>query len=187
MKAGSKRLFDVVMSFTGLLLLAPVMLVCLAVAAADTRSSGLFVQGRIGRYGTIFRIFKLRTMRDGHISRTGAFLRRSKLDELPQLINVLKGDMSIVGPRPDIPGYYDRLEGDDRAILALRPGITGPASLKYADEETLLARQPDPLRYNDEVIFPDKVRINRAYLQNQSLLLDVKIIIYTIFGKKSGW
>jgi lipopolysaccharide/colanic/teichoic acid biosynthesis glycosyltransferase len=97
---------------------------------------------------------------------------------------VLRGDMSFVGPRPDVPGYADKLEGDDRRILLLKPGITGPASMKYSNEEEILALQPDPIKYNDEVIYPDKVRINLAYLQNQSFLLDLKIIIFTILGKK---
>ena len=117
------------------------------------------------------------------ITPLGAVLRRYKLDELPELWNVLIGDMSFVGPRPDVPGYADKLEGNDRRILQLKPGITGPASLKYRNEEELLAEQDDPQRYNDEVLFPDKVRINIEYLDNWSFGYDIKIIIYTVFGK----
>lgn len=121
---------------------------------------------------------------EARITPLGAFLRRYKLDELPELWNVFKGDMSFVGPRPDVPGYADKLQGEDRLMLSLRPGITGPASLKYSNEEELLANQPDPLRYNDEVLFPDKVRINLNYIKNRSFWLDIKIIVYTLVGKK---
>jgi lipopolysaccharide/colanic/teichoic acid biosynthesis glycosyltransferase len=111
----------------------------------------------------------------------GSFFRKTKLDELPTLWNVFIGDMSLVGPRPDVPGYADKLTGDNRRILQLRPGITGPATLKYANEEQLLANVDDPVKYNDEVIFPDKVRINLEYLDNWNFWLDIKIIFKTIF------
>ena len=112
-------------------------------------------------------------------------LRRYKLDELPELWNVLIGDMSLVGPRPDVPGYADRLTGEDRDVLRLRPGITGPASLKYANEEEILALVDDPQRYNDEVIFPDKVRINLQYYRSHSLAGDIRLIFATIFRSYS--
>jgi lipopolysaccharide/colanic/teichoic acid biosynthesis glycosyltransferase len=118
---------------------------------------------------------------DRRITKIGAFLRKYKLDELPELWNVLIGQMSIVGPRPDVKGYADELKGEDRKILNLRPGITGPASLKYANEEELLSYQENPEKYNNEVIFPDKVRINLDYYFNQNLILDLKIIFATIF------
>ena len=102
------------------------------------------------------------------------------MDELPELWNVLIGDMSFVGPRPDVPGYADKLKGEARAILKLKPGITGPASLKYRNEEEILAQQPDPIKYNDEVIYPDKVRINLEYLRHWSFWLDIKVIVHTI-------
>ena len=120
---------------------------------------------------------------ESRITPLGAKLRKYKLDELPELWNVLIGDMSFVGPRPDIPGYADKLKGDDRRMLLLKPGITGLASLKYRNEEELLAQQEDPQKYNDEVLFPDKVRINIEYLDHWSFWNDIKIIIYTIFGK----
>lgn len=120
---------------------------------------------------------------DPRITPVGEFLRRWKLDEIPQLWNVLLGEMSFVGPRPDVQGYADKLKGDDRKILELRPGITGPATLKYRNEEEILAQQKDPDRYNDEVIFPDKVNINKQYLKEISFVKDIKYIIQTIIGR----
>ena len=111
----------------------------------------------------------------------GAVLRKYKLDELPELWNVLIGDMSFVGPRPDVPGYADQLTGENKLILKLRPGITGPASLKYANEEELLARVPDPVKYNNEIIFPDKVQINLDYYYTHTFRGDLKLIFQTIF------
>lgn len=124
--------------------------------------------------------------RCGTITRFGLFLRRSKLDELPQLLNVLLGQMSFVGPRPDIPGYYDKLEGDDRKILELKPGLTSEASLKYYNEESILNNMANPLDYNDSVIFPDKVKMNLEYYYKQSFAEDLRIIFKTIskFFKK---
>jgi lipopolysaccharide/colanic/teichoic acid biosynthesis glycosyltransferase len=110
-----------------------------------------------------------------------AFFRNSKLDELPQLWNVFLGDMSFVGPRPDIAGYYDVLEGENRKILELKPGLTSLASIKYANEDDILAHQENPLVYNDTILFPDKVKMNLAYFYNNSLLGDVKIILNTLF------
>ena len=156
----------------------------------------MFRQTRIGRHGKPFTIYKFRTMTVGHggssvsvagesrITPLGAVLRRYKIDELPELWNVLIGDMSFVGPRPDVPGYADRLQGDDREMLELRPGITGPASLKYRNEEELLAAVDNPQKYNDTVIYPDKVRINRYYLHNYSFMKDIEMIVCTVIGKK---
>jgi lipopolysaccharide/colanic/teichoic acid biosynthesis glycosyltransferase len=190
-----KRAFDIVASLAGLLLLAPVILLCWLVAAIETRSNGFFIQKRIGRHGRIIRVCKIKTMYPGDtrrspissrnlasISQSGRILRKYKLDELPQLFNVLAGSMSFVGPRPDVPGYADRLQGDDRIILSLRPGITGPASIKYKDEEAILASVDDPETYNDRIIWPDKVKINLEYFNNYSLLRDLRYIFYTIFG-----
>ena len=118
---------------------------------------------------------------DIRITKIGAVLRRYKLDELPELWNVLVGDMSLVGPRPDVSGYADKLNGEDRKILKLRPGITGPASLKFANEEELLSKQGSPEKYNDEIIYPEKVRINLDYYYNHNLWIDIKIIFATIF------
>lgn len=156
----------------------------------------LFRQRRVGQNGVLFTIYKFRTMEanqsgssvtvagETRITPLGAVLRKYKLDELPELWNVFKGDMSFVGPRPDVPGYADKLEGADRDVLRLKPGITGPASLKYRKEEELLATVEYPQRYNDEVIFPDKTRLNLYYLNNYSFVKDIQMIFCTIFGRK---
>ena len=156
----------------------------------------IFYSGlRRGRNGMPFKMYKFRSMTVAHsgssnsvkgesrITPLGAVLRKYKLDELPELWIVMIGDMSFVGPRPDVPGYADRLEGEHRRILLLKPGITGPASLKYRNEEELLAEQKEPQKYNDEFLFPDKVRINIEYLDSWSFWNDIKIIIYTVLGK----
>ena len=147
------------------------------------KSNGFFFQNRIGQFGKIFKIVKLKTInpKTEEITPIGAFLRKSKIDELPQLWNVLIGDMSIVGPRPDIAGYYDLLEGENRKILELKPGLTSLASIKYANEEEILGLQENSLLYNDTIIFPDKVKMNLDYYYNHSFLSDINIIIKTIF------
>jgi lipopolysaccharide/colanic/teichoic acid biosynthesis glycosyltransferase len=153
------------------------------IAGWDTHSNGFFIQERVGQFGKLFKIVKLRTMdiKTQSISAFGRFLRKSKIDELPQLYNVFIGEMSVVGPRPDVAGYYDILKGEARKILELKPGLTSEASLKYFDEDALLAQQEDPLLYNDTVLFPDKVRMNLEYYYNRSFLGDLKIIWKTIF------
>ena len=191
-----KRLFDLFVSLVGIIVLLPVFLIIALLVKIKTPGPLFFVQQRVGRYGKLFRLVKFRTMLAGQkgnnitvkgesrITPLGVFLRKYKLDELPELWNVLKGDMSFVGPRPDVPGYADRLKGEERKILELRPGITGPASMKYSNEEELLAQQPDPVKYNNEVIWPDKVRINLDYMRNRNFRFDLKMIIYTVLGKK---
>lgn len=181
----SKRLFDFFLSLFLLMLLWPIVLILLFVAALDTRSNGLFIQKRIGQYAKPFNIYKIRSYhKDKHsVSAFGRFIRSTKLDELPQLINVLIGEMSFVGPRPDVEGYYDNLQGEDRLILNLKPGITSEASIKYKDEDKILERQIFPLEYNDKVIFPDKVKMNLRYYYNKTLLGDVLIIIKTVIVK----
>ena len=187
-----KRSFDILASAFGLVVFAPVILITWYLAAKDTGASGFFLQTRIGRNAQPFKVVKIRTMQqvvgttvttrnDARITPLGAKFRRWKLDELPQLWNVLKGEMSFVGPRPDVPGYLDRLSGRNSRLLALRPGITGPATLHYRNEEDLLAQQPDPQRYNDEVIWPEKVRINLDYLDNWSFHKDLQLIFRTVF------
>lgn len=186
------------MAAAGLLALWPVLVV-VAVLIKVRMPGGpvIFRQRRVGRGGRLFTMYKFRSMTVGHggssvsvagesrITPLGHVLRRYKLDELPELWNVLIGDMSLVGPRPDVPGYADRLTGEDRDVLRLRPGITGPASLKYANEEEILALVDDPQRYNDEVIFPDKVRINLQYYRSHSLAGDIRLIFATIFRSYS--
>ena len=193
-----KYIFDRTVSFIGLLLLWPVLIVvALLIKVKMPGGPSFFTQKRVGQYGRLFTMYKFRTMinatsRDwssvsvageSRITPFGALLRKYKIDELPELWNVLKGDMSFVGPRPDVPGYADTLIGDDREVLQLRPGITGPASLKYRNEAEILAKVENPQIYNDEVIFPDKVRINRFYLHNYSFWMDIKMIVATVFGK----
>lgn len=192
-----KYLFDRTMAFIGLLILWPVLLV-VAILIKVKMPGGpvIFKQERVGRNGKLFTMYKFRSMTVGHggssvsvagesrITPLGAKLRHYKLDELPELWNVLIGDMSFVGPRPDVPGYADQLKGADRDVLKLRPGITGPASLKYRDEEDLLAGKEDPQKYNDEVIFPDKVRINLYYLRHYSFLKDIEMIFCTVLGRR---
>ncbi len=193
----AKFIFDRLMALIGLLVLWPVLLV-VAILIKIKMPGGpvIFKQKRVGRNGKLFTMYKFRSMTVGHggssvsvagesrITPLGAKLRHYKLDELPELWNVLKGDMSFVGPRPDVPGYADQLKGRDREVLRLRPGITGPASLKYRDEEDLLAKRPDPQTYNDEVIFPDKVRINLYYLHHYSFIKDIEMIICTVLGRR---
>ena len=189
-----KRLFDLTTSLIGLIVLFPLFIVVSVLVKTSSEGPVFFMQPRIGKNGKVFQMIKFRSMAvmqssdstisikgDVRITKTGAFLRKYKLDELPELFNVLKGDMSIVGPRPDVSGYADKLEGEDVLILELLPGITGPASLKYANEEDILALQEDPVKYNDDVIYPDKVKLNLDYYHNNNLWIDIKIIFATIF------
>ena len=189
-----KRLFDLTASLIGLIVLFPVFIIVSVLLKASSEGPVFFMQQRIGRSGRVFKMIKFRSMKviqssdstisvkgDLRITRFGAFLRKYKIDELPELFNVLKGEMSIVGPRPDVSGYADKLEGENVLILKLRPGITGPASLKYANEEEILALQEDPVKYNDNVIYPDKVKLNIDYYYNNNLWIDIKIIFATIF------
>lgn len=187
-----KRSFDILLSSIGLLILWWLILAIWLLATIDTRKNGFFVQKRVGKDGKLFNAIKIRSMcdvpgvnttataaNDPRITSLGSFLRRTKLDELPQLINVLFGHMSFVGPRPDVPGFADQLTGGDRIVLSVRPGITGPATLAFRHEEKLLAAQSDPDRYNLEVIFPEKVRINRDYVTYYSFSNDIKYIVQT--------
>lgn len=177
-----KRLFDLFFSLLLVITLCPVLIVGCVLASIDTLSNGIFTQKRIGQYGVPFTIYKLKTIRPKtkKISSIGKLLRKSKIDELPHLFNVLFGTMSFVGPRPDLPGYYDKLEGEFKKNLELKPGITCEASIKYTDEEIILEKKENPLQYNDEVIFPDKLKMNLEYYNQQSFWLDIKILFRTI-------
>ncbi|MUU77658.1 sugar transferase [Winogradskyella endarachnes] len=187
-----KRLFDFSLVIVFLpFLIIPIFLL-IVIATIDTRKYGVFTQYRIGQHGKPFKIYKIRTLRDGnhqlgnmdkYASKTGVFLRKSKLNELPQLFNVLIGDMSFVGPRPDLEGFADKLEGEDRIILLVKPGITGPATLKYKNEENILARHKDPEHYNRTIIWVDKVKINKNYVKNYSFYLDLRFIFKSILNK----
>ena len=190
-----KRTFDLFFSSLGLLVAWWLILVAWLAASVDTQSNGFFIQKRVGRNGKVFRMVKVKTMcpvadinttitcrGDPRITHLGSFFRRTKIDELPQLWNVLLGDMSFVGPRPDVPGFADTLEGEACAILLLRPGITGPATLKYRDEEEILSEQVDAESYNRQVIWPDKVSINLEYIRTWSLRRDIRYILETVFN-----
>ena len=215
-----KIVFDKVVSLVGLIVLSPLLLIVALLIKWKMPGPILFRQQRVGRYGRIFTVYKFRTMtvkaeasvasrnseatsiasqEQSRITPLGEKLRRYKLDELPELWNVLKGDMSFVGPRPDVPGYADQLQGEDREVLLLRPGITGPASLKYRDEEDILEAVDEALQkgrsglpmgittvqeYNDNVIYPDKVRLNRYYLHHYSFIKDIQMIVCTVLGKR---
>lgn len=178
-----KRLFDIFFSGLALLCIGWLILVCWFLAVLDTKENGFFLQKRVGQYGKLFTIIKLRTIKNGQVTPMGAFFRKTKIDELPQFVNVLVGDMSVVGPRPDMVGYYDVLEGENRKILKLKPGLTSEASLKYFNEEYLLAQQQNPLEYNDTMIFPDKVKMNLDYYYNRSFIGDLQIILATVCQK----
>lgn len=206
-----KRLFDIVASFFGLLFLWPLLLVvAILVKVKMPGGPAFFVQKRVGKGGKLFNCHKFRTMTvkhngstvsvagDSRITPFGAVLRHYKLDELPGLWDVLIGNMSFVGPRPDVPGYADKLTGDDRDVLKLRPGITGPATLKYRLEDEMISdyvakcqaegdkrpMQEIATEYNDKVIYPDKVRINCYYYRNYSFWKDIEMIFATILGRK---
>ena len=206
-----KWLFDRVVSFVGLLFLWPVLVV-VAILVKKKMPGGpaFFVQKRVGKGGKLFNCHKFRTMSvrhngstvsvagDSRITPLGAKLRHYKLDELPGLWDVLIGNMSFVGPRPDVPGYADRLEGDDRVVLKLRPGITGPATMKYRLEDEMIAdyvtkkqaegdsrdTQEIAVEYNDLIIYPDKVRLNSYYYRHYSFIKDIQMIICTVLGMK---
>ena len=192
-----KRVFDLIFSLLEILFLIPLFIfVAILVKLFALDEKIFFIQKRIGRDSQIFRLIKFRTMKSGNFKNTiaalegknritslGYFLRKYKLDEIPALWNVLKGDMSFVGPRPDVEGYADKLRGKDRLILNSRPGITGPASLKYANEEEILKNTEDPLYYNNNIIYPDKVKINLEYYYNNNIIIDIIIIVKTIFRR----
>ena len=188
-----KRTFDIFFSTLGLIVFIIPLTFAFICASLDTGMNGFYKQERIGRYGKKFNIFKIRTMKnikgvettittlnDERITKLGRVFRKFKIDELPQLINVLIGSMSFVGPRPDVEGFADRLLGDDRLILTVRPGITGPASIKYKNEEKLLSISDDIEIFNQK-IFNDKVMINKKYIKEWTLIKDIKYIIVSIF------
>ena len=189
-----KVIFDYFFAVVGLFACLPLLIIIGILIKLTSKGPVFYTQERIGRNGIIFTIIKFRSMTtehgdnntitidgDSRITRLGRLLRKYKLDELPELLNILKGEMSFVGPRPDLPGYADKLKGDSRKILDLKPGITSRASLKYANEEKILAKQDNPISYNNEVIYPDKIKMNLDYYYNHNLLIDIKIIFATIF------
>ncbi len=198
-----KRLLDFSAALAGLVVLSPLMLAVAVAVRATSPGPALFIQDRVGRRGRLFRCAKFRTMgvgahaqgsvttaEDPRVTPVGRLLRRTKLDELPQLWNVLTGRMSLVGPRPDVPGYADRLQGEDRKVLELLPGITGPATLLFREEERLLALARNPRAFNDEVVYPEKLRLNREYLESGNFWRDIGYILATVcpfLTRRLGW
>lgn len=188
-----KRLFDIVASAIGLLLLSPLFLILAVWIKCDSRGPVFYKQKRVGRGNKDFDLYKFRSMRvgadklglitvggrDPRITRSGYFIRKYKLDEFPQLINVLKGDMSIVGPRPEVRKYVDLYTPEQQEVLRVRPGITDPASIRYRNENELLAQVEDPERYYREVIMPDKLRLNLEYVHTMSFWNDIRFIFST--------
>ncbi|HIW86772.1 MAG TPA: sugar transferase [Candidatus Onthomorpha intestinigallinarum] len=191
----TKRLFDISASFFGLLLLSPLFLVVALCVGLTGRGGVFYVQTRVGRYGRDFKLYKFRSMRtgsdakglltvggkDGRITPVGYFIRKYKIDELPQLFNVLKGDMSLVGPRPEVRKYVALYNSEQMRVLSARPGITDPASIKYRNENDLLAQADDPERFYVEKIMPDKLKINLEYMDNRSFFKDLSVIFRTVF------
>lgn len=191
-----KRAFDVVVAAFGLLFAWPIIVIAIVLVRGTTGEPGLFAQVRVGRQGKLFRVIKIRTMTsltsnqstvtiagDPRISKVGRFLRSTKVDELPQLWNVLKGEMSLVGPRPDVPRQVKLLKSDAALVLSVRPGITGPASLRYRNEERLLSLVSDPSEFNDRLVFPNKISINKTYIREYSFLLDLRYLVETIWSR----
>ena len=189
----NKKIFDRSLAATGLILTWWLILLAALLATFDTKANGFFTQERVGKDGKLFKVIKIRTMRssnkvnttvttnnDSRITSLGKLLRKTKIDELPQLVNVLFGQMSFVGPRPDVPGFADELKEEDKVILTLCPGITGPATIYYRNEEDLLTEQSDPEKYNKEVIYPHKIELNKKYIMEYSLLKDIQYIIKTV-------
>ena len=188
-----KRTFDILASFFGLIILSPLLLVAGLLVRFSSEGPVLFRQERTGRHGIPFTIYKFRTMFVDHggssvsvkgekrITPIGTVLRKFKIDEFPELWNILIGDMSFVGPRPDMPEYAARLQGKQREILTVRPGLTSPASIKYAREEELLSLVPDPQKHFDEVIWPDKTRMNLEYIKRRTFIGDIVLILRTVF------
>lgn len=191
----NKRIFDFIASFCALLVISPFILIISILIKLRMPGPVFFRQIRTGRNGKPFILIKFRTMivnhggnttsvlGDSRITPLGAVLRKYKFDELPELWNVLIGDMSFVGPRPDVPEFTDRLVGEEKLILKLRPGITGPATLRYAREEELLSKVQDPKKFTDENIWPDKVKLNLEYYHGRNFFLDMQIIIKTVIRK----
>lgn len=191
---GIKRIFDFVVSLIGAILLSPILLIVAIAIKIDSKGKVLFLQKRVGRYGKPFYIYKFRTMvtdaeklgkqitvgKDERITKVGAFLRKYKIDELPQLLNVVKGDMSLVGPRPEVPRYVDLYSKEERKVLEVRPGITDLASLRYKDENDILAKVENPEEYYINVIMKDKLKLNLEYIEKSNILFDISLIFKTI-------
>jgi lipopolysaccharide/colanic/teichoic acid biosynthesis glycosyltransferase len=178
-----KRFIDIIGSCIGIVIFTIPIFSLIVISTIVHQEFGVFFQKRVGRNAIFFTVYKIKSMRfkkESAITSFGNFIRKTKLDELPQVFNVFFGQMSIVGPRPDILGYADKLKGEDKIILSVKPGLTSLASLKFANEEQLLKRQNNPLVYNDFILWPQKVALNKQYIKNWSLFNDFKVIGKTI-------
>ncbi len=190
----TKRIFDFIISLVGIIILLPIFILVSIAIKLDSKGSILFLQKRVGRYGKEFNIYKFRTMvtdaerlgkqitigKDNRITKVGAFLRKFKIDELPQLFNVLKGDMSLVGPRPEVPKYVALYNEDQKKVLDVRPGITDIASLRYKDENDILGEVDNPEDYYINVIMKDKLNLNLEYIEKGNVFFDIYLIVKTI-------
>lgn len=191
-----KRLFDVVCSFFGLLVLSPLFVFLSLWVGLGSKGGVFYKQKRVGRFNKDFTLYKFRSMRvgsdkkglltiggkDSRVTKAGFFIRKYKLDELPQLLNVLKGDMSFVGPRPEVRKYVDMYTERQLKVLDVRPGITDLASIKYRNENDLLAAADNPEKYYIDVVMQDKLALNLQYIETRSFFGDIKLILQTIFG-----
>lgn len=191
---GVKRIFDFLVSLLGIIILSPIFIIVSIAIKLDSKGNILFLQKRVGRYGKEFNIYKFRTMvtdaeklgkqitigKDNRITRVGAFLRKFKIDELPQLFNVLKGDMSLVGPRPEVPKYVSLYTEEQKKVLNVRPGITDIASLRYKDENDILGKVDNPEEYYINVIMKDKLNLNLEYIEKSNIIFDIYLIVKTI-------
>lgn len=189
-----KRIFDFLLSLFGIIILSPIFIIVSIAIKLDSKGRILFLQKRVGRYGKEFNIYKFRTMvtdaeklgkqitvgKDNRITKVGAFLRKFKIDELPQLFNVLKGDMSLVGPRPEVPKYVALYNKEQRKVLDIRPGITDMASLRYKDENDILGKVDNPEEYYINVIMKDKLKLNLEYIEKSNIFFDIYLIFKTI-------
>lgn len=189
-----KRIFDFIAALVGVILLSPFLIIIAISIKVGSKGPVLFLQQRVGINGKIFNIYKFRTMivdaekvgkqitvgKDTRITGVGAFLRKYKLDELPQLFNVLKGDMSLVGPRPEVPRYVNLYSEKQKEVLSVRPGITDYASLRYKDENDILGEVDNPEKHYIEVIMQDKLALNLQYIENNNLFIDIMLILKTI-------
>ncbi len=189
-----KRIFDFIASLIGVIIISPILIVVAICIKLDSKGNILFLQKRVGKNGEPFYIYKFRTMvtdaeklgaqitvgKDSRITKVGAVLRKYKIDELPQLFNVLKGDMSLVGPRPEVPKYVELYTEEERKVLEVRPGITDLASLRYRDENDILAKVENPEEYYINVIMKDKLKLNLEYIEKSNIIFDIYLIIKTI-------
>lgn len=189
-----KRIFDIIVSLIGIIIISPILIIVAISIKLDSKGNVLFLQKRIGKDGKPFNIYKFRTMvsnaeklgaqitvgKDSRITRVGAFLRKYKIDELPQLFNVLKGDMSLVGPRPEVPKYVELYTEEEKKVLEVRPGITDLASIRYSDENDILGKVENPEEYYINVIMKDKLKLNLEYIEKSNIFFDIYLIIKTI-------